>query len=177
MAFLLDDLPELERPHGLNSSSTSSDSATDSSTRPLTSRIASNSQGSRCADRPTIELSRHLCGASIMATFYVIPPRECLEQALVEFLGRVLPGVPTSPAVVEAFLGALELEANRAEDVFFIHREDLGGFDDPVRELIEAFGAEPGDQVIEIGATVSSRPATLRRCTVRERVSEMPAVR
>lgn len=115
--------------------------------------------------------------ASTMATFFVIPPRECLEQAIVEFVGRVLPSVPTSPAVLEAFLGALELEANRQEDVFFIHREDLGGFDDPVRELIEAFGAETGDKVIEIGATVSSRAATLRRCTVRERVSEKPAVR
>ena len=107
-----------------------------------------------------------------MATFFVIPPRECLEQAIVEFVGRVLPSVPTSPAVLEAFLGALELEANRKEDVYFIHREDLGGFDDPVRELIEAFGAETGDKVVEIGATVSSRAATLRRCTVRERVSE-----
>ena len=112
-----------------------------------------------------------------MATFFVIPPREYLEQALVEFLHRVLPTVPTSPAVVEAFLGALELEANRAEDVFFVHREDLGGFDDPVRELIEAFGAEPGDKVVEIGATVSSRAATLRRCTVRERMSEKVGIR
>ncbi len=112
-----------------------------------------------------------------MATFFVVPPRECLEQTLAEFVGRVLPGVPTSPAVVESFLGALELEANRIEDVFFVHREDLGGFDDPVRELIEAFGAEAGDKVVEIGATVSSRAATLRRCTVRDRVSDQPAIR
>lgn len=112
-----------------------------------------------------------------MATFFVIPPRECLEQAVVEFLGRVLPMVPTSPAVVESFLGALELEANRAEDVFFVHREDLGGFDDPVRELIESFGAETGDKVVEISAAFGGRIANVRRCTVRERVSESPAFR
>ena len=112
-----------------------------------------------------------------MATFFVIPPRECLEQSLVGFLGRVLPGVPSSPAVVEALLGALELEANRADDTYFIHREDLAGFDDPVRELIESFGAESGDRIVEIGAAPASRAATVRRCTVRERVSEKPAVR
>ena len=112
-----------------------------------------------------------------MATFYVIPPRECLEQSVVEFLGRVLPGVPSSPAVVEAFLGALEFEANRNEDTFFIHREDLAGFDDPVRELIDTFGAESGDRIVEIGAAPASRAATVRRCTVRDRVSEKPAVR
>ncbi len=112
-----------------------------------------------------------------MATFYVIPPRECFEQSLVGFLGRVLPGVTSSPAVVEALLGALELEANRADDTFFVHREDLAGFDDPVRELIDSFGAESGDRVVEIGAASASRVAPVRRCTVRGRVSEKPAVR
>ena len=112
-----------------------------------------------------------------MATFFVIPPRECLEQALVEFVGRILPSLPTSPAVAEAFLGALELEANRAGDAFFVHREDLGGSDDPARELIDAFGAEPGDGIVEIGPTAASRTATVRRRTVRDRVSEKPAIR
>jgi len=67
-----------------------------------------------------------------MATFYLIPPRECLEQAVSEFLARILPGVPCDHTVTEAILAAVEFEANRTGDVYLIHREDLPGGRDAV---------------------------------------------
>jgi hypothetical protein len=112
-----------------------------------------------------------------MATFYLIPPRECLEQAVAEFLTRVLPSLPTDPSIAEALLAAVEFEANRTDDAYLIHREDLPGYRDVVTDLIEEFGAEPGDRVVEIGATVSGRPAHVRRCTVTRRVSDSRSVR
>lgn len=107
-----------------------------------------------------------------MATYFLIPPRECLEQAVADFLTRVLPGLPAEPAVTDALLAAVEFEANRSGDVYLIHREDLPGTADPVSDLIEAFGAETGDKVVEIGATAGGRAAHVRRCTVSVRVSD-----
>jgi hypothetical protein len=107
-----------------------------------------------------------------MATFYLIPPRECLEQAVAEFLARVLPGLPSDPAVADALLAAVEFEANRTDDVYLVHREDLSGGRDVVTDLIDGFGAEPGDRVVEIGATAGGWPAQVRRCTVTAGVSD-----
>jgi len=111
-----------------------------------------------------------------MATFYLIPPRECLEQAFSEFLARMLPGVPVEHTVTETLLAAIEFEANRAGDVYLIHREDLPGGTDPVRDLIAAFGAEPGDSVVEIGTPAAGRNAPVRRCIIRTAVSDSPTV-
>ncbi len=111
-----------------------------------------------------------------MATFYLIPPRECLEQAFADFLARVLPGLPVEHTATESLLAALEFEANRAGDVYLIHREDLPGGRDPVRDLVTAFGAEPGDSVVEIGTPAAGRTAPVRRCTIRTAVSDSPAV-
>jgi hypothetical protein len=111
-----------------------------------------------------------------MATFYLIPPRECLEQAFADFLARVLPGVPVEHTVSETLLAAIEFEANREGDVYLIHREDLPGGNDPVRDLVSAFGAESGDSVVEIGTPAAGRTAPVRRCTIRTAVSDSPAV-
>lgn len=112
-----------------------------------------------------------------MATFYLIPPRECLEQAVAEFLARVLPGLPADPAISEALLAAVEFEANRTDDVYLVHREDLPGSGDVVTDLTVGFGAEAGDRVVEIGSATSTRPAPVRRCTVLNRMSEHRSVR
>jgi hypothetical protein len=116
-------------------------------------------------DQPTLD-------AVPMATFYVIPPRECLEQAVAEFLNRVLPGLPTDPRVTESILAAVEFEANRVDDVYLIHREDLPGLGRLDHDLREGYGAEPGDQVIEISATVGGCSASMRRSTLPGYVSE-----
>lgn len=110
-----------------------------------------------------------------MATFFLIPPRECLEQAVSEFLARILPGVPADHTVTEAVLAAVEFEANRAGDVYLIHREDLPGGRDVVRDLVTGFGAEPGDAVVEIGTPAGGRVAPVRRCTILAAVSDSPA--
>lgn len=109
-----------------------------------------------------------------MATFYVLPPRECLEQAVADFARRVLPGVELPETLWEHFLeGVSEAPA----DAYFVHREDLPGSDDVLADLADAFGAEPGDEVVEIGLAVGAGPARVRRSAVPAAVSEPAADR
>ena len=112
-----------------------------------------------------------------MSTFFVLPPRECLEHAVAEFVARLLPGLSAPPAVAEALLAALEFEANRADDAFFVHREELAGSGDTAADLRDGFGAELGDRVIDIGFTGNDSPATARRGVLVERVSARPVAR
>ncbi len=103
-----------------------------------------------------------------MATFYLLPPRECLEQAVAEFVRRIVPGVPVPESLCEQILDSL---VGQAGDSYFVHREDLAG--GPVAaDLADGFGAEPGDAVIEVGTAVGNRPATVRAWTMPTAVPE-----
>lgn len=106
-----------------------------------------------------------------MSTFFVLPPRECLEFAVADFVARVLPGLSAPPAVADALLAALEFEANRDDDAYFVHREELAGSGDTAADLMTGFGAAPGDRVVDIGFTGNSRPATARRGVLVARMS------
>jgi len=112
-----------------------------------------------------------------MATFFVLPPRERIEQALAEFIDRVLPGLNAPPAVCESLLAALELEANRPDDVYFVHREELTGMTDLATDLMVGFGAEAGDTIHEIHSTAAGHTAAVRRSAVPASMSETPVVR
>jgi hypothetical protein len=86
-----------------------------------------------------------------MATFYLLPPRPSLEQALGDFLGRFLPGLPLPVNVWDVVTEQLRAAANWREDVYLVPRDDLPE-GEPVNEtLIAAFGAEAGDRVVEVG--------------------------
>ena len=108
-----------------------------------------------------------------MATFYLLPPRECLEQQLAAFCGRVLPGLDVPAGLWEHVAEALAVAA--ADDVYVVHREDLPGLGDPATDLAVGFGAEPGDAVVDVGLAVGSAPPRVRRWVVPCAVSE-PAV-
>ena len=112
-----------------------------------------------------------------MSTFFVLPPRECLEHAVAEFVARLLPGLTAPPAVADALLAALEFEANRDDDTYFIHREELAGTGDTAADLATGFGAEAGDRVVDIGFTGNHRPATARRGVLVARMSGQPVAR
>ena len=93
-----------------------------------------------------------------MSTFYLLPPRESLEQLVNEFASRLLPGLPVSEQLWERLVA--ELVDGR--DIFVVHREDLSGEGELACELTEEFGAEPGDQIIEVGPLSVQRPSPIR---------------
>jgi hypothetical protein len=104
-----------------------------------------------------------------MSTFYVLPPRECQEQATAEFVARVLPGVRAPATLWEDLLGLL---VAGSPETFFVHREDLLGEGDVADDLAAGFGAEPGDTVVEVGLASGSAAARVRRWVVPAAVSE-----
>ena len=93
-----------------------------------------------------------------MATFYLLPPRACLEEALGGLLSSLLPGLPLPADSWDAIADRIAAEVRWPADVFLIPRDDLPeGI--PVGEaLAAAFGAEPGDRVVEVSLNRSLKP-------------------
>jgi hypothetical protein len=91
-----------------------------------------------------------------MATFYLLPPLVCLEQALGDVLSRLLPGLPLPAESWEAVTERLRAGANWPADVFLVPRDDLPEGEPVDAALVVAFGAEPGDRVIEVSTARGS---------------------
>jgi hypothetical protein len=84
-----------------------------------------------------------------MSTFYVLPPRPVLGERFAGFLQLVFPGLRWDAAARADLADILGRTAARA-DVFVIYRDDLPPHEPVARALVDAFGAEPGDEVIEV---------------------------
>lgn len=83
-----------------------------------------------------------------MATFYLLPPRACLQDALAGLLGKLLPGLPV-PANAWDQLAAVAV-ADAADAVYLVPRDDLPDGEPVADALTEGFGADPGDRVVEV---------------------------
>lgn len=92
-----------------------------------------------------------------MATFYLLPARSCLEDAIGEVVGRLLPGLPLPVESWDAIVDRVGSAANWPDDVFLVPRDDLPEGEPVDEALMAAFGAEPGDRVIEV--SLAEKPA------------------
>jgi hypothetical protein len=103
-----------------------------------------------------------------MSIFYLMPPRPFLGDRFADFLQTLFPGLAwdsTSRTNLAELLGDA---ACGREDVFIIYREDLPGEESPAQALVDGFGAETGDEVVEVRP--GGRPGEI--ITRRWRVSE-----
>jgi hypothetical protein len=91
-----------------------------------------------------------------MATFYLLPPRDCLDRAVGDVLARLLPGLPLPADPWDVVADRVAAAAGWPADVFLVPRDDLPDGEPVGPALAAAFGAEPGDRVVEVGA---ARPA------------------
>ena len=92
-----------------------------------------------------------------MATFYLLPPRDCLDQAVSDLLGRLLPGLP-QPADGWAVVSEHVAEAaSWPADLFLIPRDDLPEGEPIGDALASGYGAEPGDRVVEVRLAGAAR--------------------
>jgi hypothetical protein len=86
-----------------------------------------------------------------VATFYVLPPRPLPARPYADFLRGLLPGLQPARAtwgdLAETLGGLLS-----GQDVYLLHREDLPEGEDASAALAHGFGAEAGDEVVEVGA-------------------------
>ena len=85
-----------------------------------------------------------------MATFYLLPPRTIFEASLGRFLGEWLPGLRDSAVPGGDLVERLREHLDRRSDVFVIFREDLPEGADAEDALRDAFGAEVGDEIVEL---------------------------
>lgn len=112
-----------------------------------------------------------------MATFLVLPPRELLEHAVTEFANRLLPGLPKPLGLSDVLLAHVVASLHGGDGAYVIYREELPDTGDTVSVLVEAFGAEPGDRVLEIGAPRNLASASVRESFVPGVVSALPLAR
>ncbi len=85
-----------------------------------------------------------------MSTFYVLPPRPVVGERFAGFLQLVFPGLQWDAPMRINLANALGEAALSHPDVYVVYREDMPSGDSVTRALLDAFGAEPGDEVIEI---------------------------
>jgi hypothetical protein len=100
-----------------------------------------------------------------MATFYLLPPRPLVNQRFKEFAARLLPGL--TPAGNVDLVALLQELIGNGSDTYLVHPEDLPSDEDPVRALVDGFGAEPGDIILEIRFGTLSAETSLRRLAIR----------
>lgn len=85
-----------------------------------------------------------------MAIFYVLPPRVVLGNAVADLLANFFPGLDWR---VEDRVRLAEVLGEGAESrpgVYVLFREDLPQGEPLPRALVDGFGAEVGDEVVEI---------------------------
>ncbi len=85
-----------------------------------------------------------------MATFYVLPSRPQLGQRFAELLAGLFPGTAWPREDWQDLAEALGAAAMSQPDVYVVFAEDLPGEQSLELGLMERFGAEPGDDVVEI---------------------------
>lgn len=90
-----------------------------------------------------------------MATFYLLPPRACLDDAVTGLLARLLPGLPAPAEPWEAVAG--QLSARWPADVYLVPADDLPADEPPADALAAGYGAEPGDRVVEVRLAGAAR--------------------
>lgn len=93
-----------------------------------------------------------------MSTFYLLPPRPFLGDRFAVLLQTVFPGLDwdcTERAALADMLG----DVAGARGVYVIYRDDLPVEETPMSALRHGFGAEPGDEVVEVRP--SGRPGEI----------------
>ncbi|HEY7310118.1 MAG TPA: hypothetical protein VH643_12220 [Gemmataceae bacterium] len=84
-----------------------------------------------------------------MSIFYLLPPRPFVGDRFADFLHTLFPGLDWDSSE-RASLAELLGDAAGRPDVFVVFRDELPREEAPSRALIDGYGAEPGDEVVEV---------------------------
>jgi hypothetical protein len=87
-----------------------------------------------------------------VSTFYVLPPRPVIGERFAAYLGTLFPGLRWESKRWPELGEMLGNAAADHADVFVLYREELSAGTDVGQALHEGFGAEAGDEVVEIRA-------------------------
>ena len=92
-----------------------------------------------------------------MARFYVLPPRSIAADCMARSLRLSLPGFPIPVHTMEDLLDVLQSSYDEETEIFVLFREDVPGGVDLEMALVDAFGAESGDEITELRLTASGQ--------------------
>lgn len=84
-----------------------------------------------------------------MTVFYLMPPRPFVGDRFADFLQTLFPGLAWDSSA-RASLAELLGGAVDRNGVFLIYREDLPREETAMQALVDGFGAEAGDEVVEV---------------------------
>ncbi len=105
-----------------------------------------------------------------MSIFYLMPPRPFLGDRFAAFLQTFFPGLDWDSCQRTSLVELLGDAAGRS-DVFVVYRDDLPREEAPSLALINGFGAEPGDEVVEVLPAAAAGELTSRRWRLAGRVA------
>lgn len=98
-----------------------------------------------------------------MSIFYLMPPRPFLGDRFADFLQALFPGLAWDSSSRLSLAELLGDAVVKRDDVYVIYREDVPREMIPAQALRDNFGAEPGDEVVEVRP--GSRPGEITtRC-------------
>jgi hypothetical protein len=85
-----------------------------------------------------------------MSTFYVLPPRPLVADRLCELLRPMAPDHVLPAEACTELADSWAALVGRQRDVYVVFREDLPSGEEIGRALVDGFGANPGDEMIEV---------------------------
>ncbi|HYV37102.1 MAG TPA: hypothetical protein VE988_15455, partial [Gemmataceae bacterium] len=91
-----------------------------------------------------------------MSTFYILPPRPLVGQQVIHFLQSWFPGLSWDSVNRAELAETFSAAACKSPGAYVVFREDLPEGVEIPQALQSDFGAEPGDEVVEV-ATGSVR--------------------
>jgi hypothetical protein len=87
-----------------------------------------------------------------MSTFYVLPPRPFLGECFSGYLQALFPGLRWERSVWPGLADTLGQTAADQADTYVVYQEEIPDGADLTSCLADCFGAEPGDEVVEVRA-------------------------
>jgi hypothetical protein len=94
-----------------------------------------------------------------VSTFYLLPSRPFVGERFSEHLKTLFPGLEWGSSSWGDLADALCAAATGRPEVYVVYRDELPDGEDPARGLADGFGAERGDEVIEV--CPGSRPGEI----------------
>jgi hypothetical protein len=101
-----------------------------------------------------------------VSTFYLLPPRPVLGERFAGYLQTLFPGLEWDKTAWSDLADLLGTVAARYRDVYVIYGEELPRSEDPAQALTDSFGAEAGDEIIEVLPPDQTGAVTMRRWQV-----------
>jgi hypothetical protein len=101
-----------------------------------------------------------------VSTFYLLPPRPLVAERLTDYLRTLFPGLDLAWMKSIDLTEFLAAAAGDQPDVYVVYREDLPDGEDTALALRSGFGAELGDDLVEVRPGAKPGELTARRWRV-----------